>query len=256
MRSSSFANRNKLILVIEDDKETAKYLIETLENEGYKTDWKQNGPQVLQIDNKSLDEYYCVLLDLGIAGLDPAKLGYPELSPCIGGLQLLDKWRKANIWVPVIIVTNRIEIENQIKGMSYKPDDYITKDRLVPALLVSRIEMVTNRRVKRPEPKVLTFEGVTLNETQRELFGSDGKAISLTAKEYSVMECLMDSRGAYCTEEQLNSYIYDMDYDYDKVTAKSSALDVTLHDLRKKIQKTPIMIKNSRGMGWKLAKRV
>lgn len=257
---SVFANKNKLILVIEDDKEAAKAVIETLQNEGYQTVWKQNGPEVLQIASESLEEYYCVLLDLGISGLVPARLGHPEMPEELGGLLLLDKWRKANIWVPVIILTNRIEVQNQIKGMACKPDDYITKP-FVPALLLSRIEMVNNRRVRRPEPRILSFGGVSLNEATRELLDGDGKpfvdgkgkALTLTAKEYSVMECLIESRGGYCSKDQLESYIYGNDYDDEE--AKTNALGVTFNGLRQKIENTPVMIKNSRGMGWRLVQK-
>ncbi len=211
------------VLLIEDEADLADALQRTLVEEGYACDVAHDGlTGSYGIENW---DYDLLILDLMLPGVD--------------GRTLLRQVREQHR-TPVLILTARSEIEEKVRLLDEGADDYLTKPFELSELL-ARVRSLIRRSANQPCPKI-DLADVSLNLSSRVVTRA-GDAVSLTAKEFSLLEYLALRRGEVVTQ----SDIYDHLYSEDEETA-SNVVAVYVANLRKKLGRA--LITTRRGEGY------
>lgn len=225
-------NKVKL-LIVEDDKEIRELLGAFLTDNGYEISYAVNG---IEATNKFTPEYDLVLLDI--------------MLPFKSGEQVLTDIRKTSD-VPVIIISAKDMIQTKIDVIRMGADDYITKPFDLGEVLV-RIEAMLRRTVgKTGDDQVIAHKNLTLNRKDGRVF-IKGEQISLTTKEYAILELLLSYPDKMFSKSNIFESIWNEDFDiYD-----DNALKVHMSNLRAKLKKydDEEYIETIWGMGYRLAK--
>lgn len=207
------------ILVVDDEKLIVKGIKYSLEQDGMVIDVAYDGEEALRLARAN--DFSLILLDL--------------MLPKIGGLEVCQQIRGFSA-VPIIMVTAKGDDMDKIMGLEYGADDYITKPFNILELK-ARIKAILRRSARKsltPEPK----EGIKIDDLEivfssRRVFCGE-KEINLTAKEYDLLELLMENPGKVYSRDNLLSTIWGYDYPGDART-----VDVHIRRLREKIEKSP-----------------
>lgn len=216
------------LLVVEDDPMIGASVQEGLRQDGFTVDWVRDGQAAeLAIGNGVYD---LVLLDLGL--------------PRKGGLEVLRALRGHGNDVPVLIVTARDAVAHRIEGLDSGADDYLVKPFDLDEL-AARIRALLRRRAGRSEP-LIRHGQLALNPATREAT-LGGKPLALSAREFALLEALLDRPGAILSRAQLEERIYGWGEEIE-----SNAVEVYIHSLRKKLGAD--FIKNVRGVGYRVTK--
>lgn len=216
------------VLVVEDDLMIGASVQEGLRQDGFTADWVRDGQAAeLAIANGVYD---LVLLDLGL--------------PRKSGLDVLRTLRGGGNDVPILIVTARDAVADRVQGLDSGADDYLVKPFDLDEL-AARIRAVLRRRAGRAEP-VIRHGDLALNPATREATLA-GKPLGLSAREFALLEALLDRPGAILSRAQLEERIYGWGEEIE-----SNAVEVYIHSLRKKLGAD--FIKNVRGVGYKVTK--
>ncbi len=223
------------ILVVEDDKLIASAIESSLKAHAFAVDCIDNGSDAEFAPQDF--PYDCILLDLGLPGID--------------GVQLLKLWRKKGIKCPVIIVTARDGLEDRVQGLDIGADDYLIKPFDLEELL-ARIRAVTRRAATSLDNSMTLSNGIlTLNplthEVEVKLEDGGTSNSPLTSREYALLEALLRRPGAVLSREIIEDKIYSFGEE-----VESNAIEFIIHNLRKKVGAANI--KNVRGVGWKVVK--
>lgn len=222
------------ILVVEDDILIQKAIVENLEHASYAVDAIDNGKDALDM---AFDAHYdCILLDLGL--------------PLLDGVSVLSTWRKKKLTCPVIILTARDGVDDRVLGLDKGADDYLVKPFDMSELM-ARIRAVT-RRGSTNTDSLLTNGIITLNQNTHDVsLNKDGvqQSVSLTAREFALLEALMLRPGTVLSRDAIEQRIYSWDEEIE-----SNAVEYIIHTIRKKLGND--VIKNVRGVGWKVVKGV
>jgi len=171
-----------------------------------------------------------VLLDLGLPRRD--------------GLAILRSLRARGVTVPVLIITARDAVTDRIAGLDAGADDYLVKPFDLDELS-ARVRAVLRRRAGRADATVRVGD-LELDTVARHVRWK-GREVTLSAREYALLEALADRPGAYLNRAQLEERLYGWDEEI-----ASNAVEVHIHALRRKLD--PNLIRNVRGMGYTLAK--
>lgn len=212
------------LLLVEDDAMIGRALLDALRGEGYAVNWVRDGQTADA--TLSSEPYDCVLLDLGLPRRD--------------GLSVLRALRGRGAAVPVLIATARDAVGDRVAGLDAGADDYIVKPFDTDELL-ARIRALIRRSAGRAEP-VIAHKGVTLNPATREA-SLNGAPLALSAREWAVLEPMLQRPGAVFSRAQLEEKLYGWK---DDVT--SNAVEVYVHGLRKKLGAD--FIRTVRGLGY------
>jgi len=216
------------ILVIEDNKELCEYIKMSLEQEGYAVDISLDGND--GEEKAFVNSYDVILLDLNLPGKD--------------GLEIIKFLRESNINTPVIMITARGEINDRAIGLDSGADDYLIKPfDLVE--LKARIRAVVRRFQGRTNP-LIQIENLVLNPLTRQA-EYNKTLITLSVKEFDILEVIASRYPAVVSVEQLTEHIYDEMYD-----SFSSSLRVHIMRLRNKLAEASgkDMLKTMRGKGY------
>ena len=212
------------LLLVEDDRDLAKGLCESLRHESYSADAVFNGHDGLLAINSG--DFDIVILDLGLPDMD--------------GLTLLKQIRKNNNTLPVLILTARDSIEDKIKGLDQGADDYLSKPFDVNEL-IARLRVI-ERRLGTATSSTITIGNVCLNSASHQLSVA-GQEVELSRKEFMLLKVLLEQAGRIQSREQLESKLYEWGEE-----VASNAVEVHIHHLRKKLPKA--FIKTIRGVGY------
>jgi two-component system response regulator QseB len=218
------------LLLVEDDLMIGESVLDLLRGEGYAVDWVKDGEladQVLQAHG-----YDLLLLDLGLPKCD--------------GLTVLERLRARKDRVPVLIATARDALSQRVQGLDKGADDYIIKPYEFDELL-ARIRALLRRAAGRAEP-VYEHLGVSIDPLTREV-RANGQPVTLSAREWAVLELLLARPGLVLSRKQLEDKIYSWRED-----VSSNAVEVYIHGLRKKLGAE--LIQNVRGVGYMIPKSV
>ena len=199
------------LLVVEDQKDLSEIIVRKLKNEGYAVDACYDGKDALNYLASA--DYDGVLLDIMLPGLT--------------GIGVLKKMRGDGDSTPVLLLTALGSVDDRVAGLDAGADDYLTKPFDFDELL-ARIRAMLRRRSEHTTP-VLEHKGVSLNTASHEVF-RDGKEIELTAKEYNILEYMLQNIGCVISRDKLSTHVWNYDYD-----GGSNVIDVYMHHLRKKI---------------------
>lgn len=195
-----------------------------LEQDGYVVDCVHDGAAAaVAIESSTFD---LVLLDLGL--------------PKREGLQVLREARARGDATPIIIITARDEVHSRVAGLDAGADDYVVKPFDLEEL-AARMRSVLRRRAGRGDP-VIEHRGIRLNPVTHEVT-RDGEAVTLSAREYAVLEALLQRPGAVLSRAQLEDRLYGWGGEIE-----SNAIEVYVHALRRKLGTD--CIRTLRGVGY------
>lgn len=215
------------LLVVEDDPMIGRAIHRGLTAAGYAVDWAEDGKIAeLALANGVYD---LTVLDLGL----PAK----------DGMSVLQSLRRVGNQIPVIIVTARDAVEQRIAGLNAGADDYLLKPFDLDEL-IARVRALLRRRAGTGS-SLLTAGAIGL-DTVRKSVTLHNEPVSLSVKEFALLEALIQQPGAVLSREKLEESIYAWD---DEIG--SNAVEVHLHNLRKKLGSQSIL--NVRGVGYRIA---
>lgn len=223
------------ILFIEDEQELSDILCRGLRRCGYAADAAYDGEEAL--DYYRLNEYDVIVLDLNLPKLD--------------GLEVLKKIRQKDKWIKILILSARSSVEDRVQGLDMGANDYLTKpfDFLE---LEARIRTLTRITYMQQENE-LSCGGIRLNMAAKAVSCKEVK-LSLTKKEYAILEYLMLRKGEVIRTEQLINHVWDSEADLYPDTVKYH-----IHSLKKKLADAGSdseLIQNVRGVGYKIQEAV
>lgn len=216
------------LLVAEDDPKLLKSLTHIFVTNQYIVDGVSDGRTAF--DYASSGEYDGLVLDVMMPGMD--------------GITLLKSLRKNGITTPALFLTARTEIDQRIEGLDAGADDYLPKPFSTGELLARVRAML--RRKDNFVPDLMNFRDLLLNRSTYELsYGPH--TLSLSGKEFQVMEMLMQQPGMIITADQLITHIWGWDADVD-----TSVVWVHISNIRKKLDTlgAPVAIRFIRNAGY------
>ena len=212
------------ILIIEDDRTISGLMGRTLTGAGYECGFAYDGQEAEELfDSHPWD---LVLLDL--------------MLPKVSGYDLLEYITPSK--TPVIIVSAMGQVNDRIRGLKMGADDYICKPFQVAELL-ARIEAVIRRTA--PSDDVFEFNGVIVNNSSRTVT-KDGEDVSLTVKEFDLLNMLINNRNVALSRRQLYEYVWKEQY-----YVETRTLDNHIKRLRQKLGYEDV-IKTVFGIGYRL----
>lgn len=218
------------ILIIEDEQRLARLLKQGFEEQSFVVDLAHDGEEGLHLAETY--PYDAVILDL--------------MLPFMNGLTILTTLRARQVSVPILIVTARGEIEDRIRGLDIGADDYIAKPFEL-AELIARVRSHIRRSKGQPSP-LLTLHDLVIDTTERTVERA-GTAIVLSAREYSLLECLALNAGKVMSRTELIDHVYATSAECD-----SNVIDVYINYLRNKLDRgfDRPLIQTVRGVGYVL----
>ncbi len=216
------------LLLVEDDAMIGESVRVGLRRDGFTVDWVRDGRAAeLALANVAAGAVYDVmLLDLGLPRKD--------------GLDVLKTLRRNGNRMPVLVLTARDSVGDRITGLDSGADDYLIKPFDLDEL-AARIRALARRQAGRAESPI-QCGGLTLNPATREARLGD-QQLALSAREFAVLEALLERPGAVLSREQLEEKLYGWNEE-----VESNAVEVYIHGLRKKLGAD--FIKNIRGVGY------
>ena len=212
------------LLLVEDDRMIGAGIRKGLQQEGYVVDWVHDGAAAEAA--LAAESYAAVLLDLGLPRKD--------------GFAVLDGLRRRKNRVPVLILTARDAIEERVRGLDHGADDYVVKPFSLQEL-AARIRAVLRRQAGRAEPQV-TYGELALDPSSRTV-RLGGRRVAVSAREFSLLEALLDRPGVALSRAQLEERLYGWGEEI-----ASNSVEVHVHNLRKKLGEG--VIRTVRGVGY------
>lgn len=215
------------ILVVEDDPHLGPALKARLESQRYATDLLTDGADALAA--ALAVAYDLLIVDVLLPGLD--------------GFTLCRELRARHMTTPILLLTALGEIEQRISGLDAGADDYLCKP-FAFGELDARVRALLRRRMSDKSP-ILRVADLTLDPRGHEVH-RDGRALTLTSKEYALLEYFLRHPGHLLSRTQLVEHVWDFDADH-----LSNVLDVYIANLRRKLGE-PNLIHTVRGSGYLL----
>ena len=216
------------LLLVEDDAMIGETVLQVLRGEHYAVDWVRDGNMADEALRS--EQYDLVLLDLGLPRRD--------------GLEVLRALRARRNTTPVLVATARDAVGDRIAGLDAGADDYVVKPYDTDELL-ARIRALLRRSAGRAEP-VFEHKGVSLNPATHEA-SLHGQPVSLSAREWAVLEPLLARPGVVLSRAQLEEKLFSW-----KDDISSNAVEVYIHGVRKKLGND--LIQTVRGLGYVVPK--
>jgi len=219
------------ILIVEDEPAISGFLKEGLEEEGFAVDVADNGRKGLELALDFVNEYDVMLLDW--------------MLPGVSGIEICRNVRKVNQQVPIIFLTAKDTVDDTVFGLETGANDYLKKPFAFEELL-ARIRVVM-RKIS-GEHSVFSFGAIQMNVDVHEVTKA-GKQISLTQKEFALLELLLRNKGKVCRRTRIMEKIWDVHFDKD-----TAVIDVFINGLRKKLDQDnqDSFIQTIRGVGYRI----
>jgi two-component system response regulator QseB len=214
------------ILLVEDDPILGDGLMVGLQQTGWVVDWVRDGStaqSVLQLEKLDL-----VVLDLGL--------------PKMPGVEILRWLRSRGDKVPVLVLTARDCVLDRVAALDAGADDYVSKPFDLDELR-ARLRALHRRALGNAMP-VLCHGDIKLDPSARSV-SVGGKPVSLSLKEFAVLQILIENPGKVVARNKLMNSVYGWDDD-----VGSNALEVHVHNIRRKV--AAMALKTVRGVGYRL----
>jgi two-component system OmpR family response regulator len=218
------------VLVVEDEVKMASLIRRGLKSDGMVADVALKGEDALWMAGAT--DYDVIVMDVMLPGID--------------GFQVCRKLREDGVWAPVLMLTARDAVEDRVEGLDTGADDYLTKPFSF-AELAARLRALA-RRGPIEQPAVLRAGDLHLDPASRRVWRGDTD-ISLSAKEFSLLDTFMRRPGQILDRFQLLEHAWDYEYEN-----RSNVVDVYVRYLREKIDR-PFgvdSIETVRGSGYRL----
>jgi two-component system OmpR family response regulator len=212
------------LLVVEDEPDLARTLRKALAEETFAVDVVGNGEDA--IFQASEVAYDAIVLDL--------------MLPGTSGWTVLETLRRERNRAPVVVLTARDTLADKVRGLNLGADDYLTKPFALSEL-VARLRALIRRASPEPVP-TLVVGRITIDTAARHVWRGE-RLITLTAREYAILECLVRRRGTLVTRAAMLEHLYAEDHD-----VTSNVVDVHVARLRRKLGSG--VIRTRRGHGY------
>ncbi len=217
------------ILVVEDDKDAASWLVKGLKESGHVVDHASDGEQGLGMANEAL--YDVLIID--------------RMLPKLDGLKLIRSLRDQDNKVPILILSALSDVDERVKGLRSGGDDYLAKPYSFAELL-ARVEGLGARKLLDPKDAKLRALDLELDLMTRTVTRG-GKPIILQPREFKLLEYLVRNAGHIVTRTMLLENVWDYHFD-----PQTNVIDVHVSRLRGKLDKgfaTPLL-QTVRGAGY------
>ncbi|HXN51075.1 MAG TPA: response regulator transcription factor [Candidatus Acidoferrum sp.] len=219
------------VLVIEDDKKIASFVLQGLKEAGFAVDQAVNGDEGL--DLALMAPYDAAVIDLMLPDRD--------------GISVIEELRNRKVNTPVIILSAKRTVDERVRGLQAGGDDYMTKPFAFSELL-ARIQGLIRRATGTIEPTRLRIGDLSVDLLTRKVTRS-GKQIELQPREFALLEYLMRNAGRVVSKTMILEHIWDYSFD-----PQTNLVDVLICRLRNKMDKdvTKKSIQTVRGVGYVL----
>jgi DNA-binding response OmpR family regulator len=202
---------NMRLLVVEDEKKVASFIARTMREHGYQVDIAETGERALAMAQGAI--YQAILLDLRL--------------PTFDGIQTCRELRKSGLETPILMLTARSLVEQRVEGLDAGADDYLTKP-FVLSELHARVRAITRRGLHNRNT-ILRFADVEIDRHRRRAMRG-GSEVSLTPKEFSLLELLLLRAPATVTRSEIIESIWSYGFD-----TETNLVEVYVNRLRQKI---------------------
>ena len=217
------------ILVVEDDKKIASFVIKGLREAGFAVDQAGDGQDGLAL---ALSEPYdAAVMDV--------------MLPKVDGLSVIQAMRQQKIFTPVIILSAKRSVDDRIKGLQSGGDDYLIKPFSFAELL-ARVYALLRRSGQTTEPTRLVLGELSMDLLAREVVRS-GTKIELQPREFALLEYLMRNSGRVLSKTMIMEHVWGYDFD-----PQTNVVDVLVSRLRAKVDRDfeNKLIQTHRGIGY------
>ena len=217
------------LLIVEDDRDAADYLVKAFREVGHVADAATDGEDGLGMGADG--EYDVLIID--------------RMLPKLDGLALIGGLRAKGVETPVLILSALGQVDDRIKGLRAGGDDYLPKPYSFAELL-ARVEVLSRRRGGRGEETVLRVGDLVLDRMSREVKRGE-EDVSLQPREFRLLEYLMKHAGQVVTRTMLLENVWDYHFD-----PQTNVIDVHISRLRSKIDKgfSQPLLHTIRGAGY------
>ena len=218
------------ILVVEDEHNLAGVLKRGLQEHGYAVDLAHDGEDGLAFAETG--EHDLIILDVMLPGL--------------GGFEVARILRARRLGTPILMLTARDTVDDRVAGLDSGADDYLVKPFAFREL-TARVRALLRRHDLIKDP-LLRMADLEIDTTSREVRRA-GKVVSLTSKEYAVLEYLARNPNRVLTRTQIAEHVWNYEF-----TAMSNVVDVYIRYLRRKLDdgRDPKLLHTVRGAGYQL----
>jgi DNA-binding response OmpR family regulator len=221
------------VLLVEDDQRLARVLRRLLEDDRHVVEVAHDGETGIEIATSPAG-IEVIILDIGL--------------PDITGLEVARRVRRAGSEVAILMLTARDTVNDRVTGLDAGADDYLVKPFAFEELS-ARLRALARRREpgpRRPDP-VLVAGPIALDERSRRVT-VEGRAVELSPREFSLLECLLRHPGQTLTRDQLLDQAWPF-----SVAVTPNAVDAYVHYLRTKLGEAASRVETVRGVGYRLA---
>ena len=199
------------ILVTEDEKDLADALAKGLERQGYAVDVAYDGEESLRL--AEVNDYDLLILDLNL--------------PKVDGMKVCQRLRDSGSSIGILMLTARADLDSRVDGLDIGADDYLVKPFHFPELL-ARVRAILRREGEHKKPILRTGDLVLDPNTIRASVRDT--QITLTAKEFGILEYLMRNVGRAVSQEELLEHVWSED-----ANLFTQSIKVHINNLRKKL---------------------
>jgi len=202
------------ILVVEDDRKVASFIMRGLSEQLFQVDVAQDGLEGERMART--EDYDLIILDI--------------LLPKQNGIELCKVIRSRDYKVPILMLTALGSTDDKVTGLDSGADDYLIKPFEFRELM-ARIRALLRRRDETTQATLLSFEGIVM-DTQAKTVYRDQVKINLTAREFKLLEYLLRNRNRVVSRVDIEEKVWDFSFDHN-----TNVVDVYMNFLRKKIDK-------------------
>jgi heavy metal response regulator len=219
------------ILIVEDEKRVAHFLQKGLEAEAFSVDVATDGQRGASL--ALTEPYDAIILDV--------------MLPKKDGLQILREMRQASVSTPVLVLTARGDLEARVEGLNLGADDYLPKPFSFSEVL-ARVRAIIRRKSSDVHSSILSVSDLKMDLLSRRV-ERGGNEISLTNKEFELLEYLLRNKGRVLSRIILTEHIWDINFD-----SETNIVDVVINRLRRKMEDDfpTKLIHTVRGVGYVL----
>ena len=219
------------VLVVEDDKKIASFVMNGLRQAGFAVDHAGDGEEGAHLAMH--EPYDAAVIDIMLPRLD--------------GLSLIEELRRSGVKTPVLILSARRTVDDRVKGLEAGGDDYLTKPFAFSELL-ARVQALIRRSSGSTGATFIKTGGLSMDLLTRRVV-REGVEIELQPKEFSLLEYFMRNEGRVVSKTLIMEHIYDYNFD-----PQTNVVDVLVCRLRNKLDKDfdNKMIQTIRGVGYVL----
>jgi two-component system response regulator TctD len=216
------------ILLAEDDRELAIWLVRALEQSAFQVDWVDDGRLVRR--SLKATRYDALILDLGLPG--------------VGGHDVLAELRDADQRLPVLILTARDSLIERVSSLHAGADDFLAKPFELAELEARLVALI--RRARGSDHPRFACGGLSYTAASKQFTLGD-EVLSLTPREHGVLRALIQRSGEPLSKQEIVERVFS-----DEQDVNPEAVEVLVHRLRKRLAGSSVQITTLRGLGYVL----